>query len=66
MVEKTINTEVKVSLQPLFRTRRIDFRCPKSYRPLAKKVKDKASQKYRDGDKDKNKAKSHNSLSTNI
>lgn len=43
MVEKTINAETKASLQPPFGTREIDSRCPKGYKPLAKKNKDKAN-----------------------
>ena len=49
----------------LFRTKEIDFRCPKSYRPLAKKKKDKGSQEHQDKDKDKDNITSHNFLSAN-
>lgn len=51
MIEKTVNTEVKTSLQPPFGTREIGSRCPKGYRPLAKKDKDKINQEYQDRDK---------------
>lgn len=61
MVEKAVNIEAKGSLQPLSKTGEIDFRCPKSYRPLAKKDRDKVTWEYQDGDK----TKSHNSSLAN-
>lgn len=45
-VEKAIDVEAKVRLQPPSRTRKIDSRCRKSYRPSSKKEKDKVSQKH--------------------
>lgn len=58
VVEKVINVKVKASLQPPFKTKEIDSRYPKSYKPLAKKDKNEANQEH--GDRDKNIAKSHN------
>ena len=43
-------------------TRKIEFRYLKSYRPLARKDKDKANQEYRD----QNKVKFYNLSFTNI
>lgn len=43
MVKKTINVEVKATLQPLSRTREIDSRYPKGYKPSAKIDKDENS-----------------------
>lgn len=65
MVEKAVNREVKVNLQPSSRTREIDSRCPKHHSPSAKKDKDDANWEYWDRNKNKNKAKSHNLFSTN-
>ena len=65
MVKKTIDIKVKASLQLLSRIRKIDFKCPKGYRPSAKKEKNKASWEYQDRDKDKDKAKLHNPLFAN-
>ena len=58
MIEKTIDAKAKASLQPLSETREINSRCPKGYRLLTKKKKDKISQEHWDRDKDK--AKSYN------
>ena len=65
IVEKSIDIKTKVSLQPLFRTREIDFRYPKNDRPSAKKEKDIANQEYQNRNKDKHKAKSQNLLFAN-
>lgn len=58
VVEKASNVEVKASLQLSSKTREINSRCPKGYRPLAKKEKNKANQEH--GDKDRDKAKFNN------
>ena len=62
MIEKVINAEVKAGIQPSFRTKKINFRYSKRYRPLIKKNKDNAYQKQRNEatNRDKKKAKSHN------
>ncbi len=67
MVEKAVDVKAKASLQPPSGTRKIDFRCPKGYKPSVKKDKDDANRKHRDEapNKDKDKAKSYNSSSTN-
>ncbi len=41
-MKKIVNIKVKASLKPLLRTKKIDFRYLKSYRP-AKKDKNKAN-----------------------
>ena len=61
MVEKTVDVETKAKLQLSFGIREINFRCLKSYRPSAKKEKDKAIWDCEDENKDKDKTKSHNS-----
>lgn len=63
VIEKAIDIEGRTSLEPLFGTKKINFRCPKSYRSSVKKNKDKANQKHWDEDKDK--AKPHNPSLTN-
>lgn len=65
VVEKAVDEEVKTDLQPPSRTKEINSRCPKRHRPSAKKHKDDANWKYRDGDKDKDKTKSHNPFFAN-
>lgn len=65
MVEKAIDVEVRASLQPLSGTREVDFRCPKGYKPSAKKEKDEVNQKHWDANKDKDKAKFYNSFFAN-
>lgn len=60
MVKKV---EAKASLQPLSETREIDFRWPKSYRQSVKKDNQETTGDYRDRDKDK--AKPHNTFPTN-
>ncbi len=67
MVEWVINAEAKVSLQPPSGTREIDSRYPKSYRLSVKKDKDDANWEHWDEapNKDKDKARSHNSSSAN-
>ncbi len=60
VVEKAIDVEVKPSLQPPFRTRKIDSKCPRGYRLSVKKDKNNTNRKYRNRDKDK--AKSYNPL----
>ncbi len=52
MVEKVVNVEAKVSLQPLLKISEIDFNCLKGY-TLTKKNKDETDWKHRDGDKAK-------------
>ncbi len=61
VVEKTVNAEAKTSLQLPSGTREIYSKCPKSYRPSAKKGKDEVTREYWHG----NKAKFHNPCSTN-
>ncbi len=62
MLEKASDVEAKTNLQSPFYIREIDFRCPKSFRLLAKKDKENTYWEPRDeASKDKNKAKSHNS-----
>ncbi len=63
VVEKAIDIELEANLQPFCGTKEIDSRCPKDYRPSAKKYKDKAIREYWDRNKDK--AKSHNLSFTN-
>ncbi len=65
VIEKAIDVEVKANLQPPSGTRKIDSKCPKKYRPLVKKDKDNAYWEHCNeiSNKDKNKAKSHNSSS---
>ncbi len=53
IIEKAVNAEVKTSLQPLSRTKEIDFRYPKSYKPSVKRDKDKANREYQNGNKTK-------------
>lgn len=65
VVEKTVNAEIKVSLQLPSKTREIDSKCLKGHRPSAKKDKNNTNYKHWDGDKDKDKAKSHNLSSIN-
>ena len=66
VVEKGIDIEAKINLQLLSGTKKIDFRCPKRYRPSVKKNKDDAYWEQHDeaSNRDKEKAKSHNSLSS--
>ncbi len=64
MVEKAGNAEAKANLQSPFCIREIDSSYPKGHRPLAKK--EDTYQEFRDEtSKDKNKAKSHTSISAN-
>lgn len=58
VVEKTVNVEIKASLQLFSGTREINFKYPKGYRPLSKKNKFEANWEH--WDKDKDKAKPHN------
>lgn len=62
VVKKAVNAEAKASLQSLFKTRKIDSRCKKSYRPSAKKDTNEAHPEYWD----EYKAKSHNPSFANI
>ncbi len=66
MGQKVVDIEAKASLQPPSGTREIDSRCPKRYKPLVKKDKDDAYRKQCDEafNRDKEKAKSHNLLSS--
>ena len=66
MVEKAIDAKAKTSLQLPFGIKKIDFKCPKGYKPLAKKEKNETSQKHQNRDKDKDKTKFHNPLPVNI
>ncbi len=63
VIEKVGDVKVKANLQPPFYVREIDSRCPKDHRPLAKKDKENIYREPRDeaSNKDKNKAKFHNS-----
>ncbi len=65
VIEKAINIEVKASLQLPFKIREIDSRYLRNYRPSIKKNKDDANREYRNRNKDKHKAKSHNISPTN-
>ena len=67
IVEKAVNVKAKTCLQPFFETKKINLKCAKSYKLSAKKEKNKTSQKHQDEvfNKDKDKAKSYNSFSTN-
>ena len=62
MVEKAGDIEAKANLQPPFYIRKIDSKCPKSYRPSVKKDKKDANWEYSNtaSSKDNEKAKSHN------
>lgn len=53
VVKTIVDTKIKASLQLPSRTREIDSKCSKSYKPSAKKNKDKSNQKHWDGDKTK-------------
>ena len=66
MVEKAVNVEAKTNLQPFSKTRKIDSKCPKRYRPSVKKDKDNAywEQHNKASNKDKETAKFHNLLSS--
>ncbi len=64
-MEKAGNEEAKANLQPPFYVRDINTRCPKGYRPLAKKDKEDAYQEPRDEASNKDKAKSNSSASAN-
>ncbi len=64
MVEKDIDIEAKANLQPPFGTREINSKCPRGYIPSIKKDKDNANQEHL-AKALKDKAKSHNSSSTN-
>ncbi len=63
-MEKDVNAEVKAKLQLLSGIRKINFWYPRGYRPLVKKGKDNTNSEHRD-ETPINKAKSHNSFSTN-
>ncbi len=63
VIKKVVNVKIKTSLQLPSGIREINSRCSKSYKPSAKKNKDKAIHEYWDGDKDK--AKSYNLSLTN-
>ncbi len=65
IVEKALNVEVNANLQLFSRTRKINFKCLKRYKPSVKKDKDDAYQEHRKeaSNKDKEKAKSYNSFS---
>ncbi len=61
-MEKTVNKEIKASLQPPSRTKKIGSRYPNGYR-LSKNDKIKAHQDYWNGDK--NKSIQHPTLANN-
>ena len=63
MVEKAVNIQAKASLQPSSRTRKINSKCPKGYRLLAKNKEDEVSQEHQN--RDKNKTKSYNPIFAN-
>ena len=67
VVEKAVNVKVKASLQPLSKTKEINSRYSKSYRPSTKKNKNNASRGHcnKTFTNDKDKAKSHNSSIVN-
>ena len=67
VVENAVNTKAKAYLQLFFGTKKIDFRYSKKYRPLIKKNKDDIYWEHcnETSNKDKDKAKSHNSFSAN-
>ncbi len=66
MVEKAGDVEAKANLQLSFYIREIDFRCPKSHRPLAKKDKEDTYREHcNEVFQDQNKAKSHTPTSAN-
>ncbi len=64
VVEKAVDVKAKANLQPLSRTREIDFRYPRDYKLLVKKDKDDANREHRDK-APKNKSKSQNSSFAN-
>ncbi len=62
VVEKAGDAKAKANLQPPFYVRKINTRCPKSHRLLAKKDKEDTYQEpQNEASKDKDKAKSHSS-----
>ncbi len=62
VVKKAGDVEAKANLQSPFHVREIDSRCPKGYRPSARKDKENTYQKpQNEASKDKDKAKSHSS-----
>ncbi len=64
-MEKAGDVEAKINLQLSFYIRDIDASCPKSHRPSARKDKeDTYWEPQNEVSKDKNKAKSHSSLSS--
>ncbi len=67
VVEKAVDIEAKANLQPPFGTKKIDSRYLKGYRPSVKKDKNNAYWEHHNKvfNKDKDKAKSHNSSSAN-
>ncbi len=61
-MEKAGDVEAKANLQPPFYIRDINTRCPKGYRPSAKKNKeDTYWESQNEASKDKDKVKSNNS-----
>ncbi len=61
-MEKAGDAEAKANLQPPFYVKDIDARCPKGYRPSAKKDKEDTYRELQnEASKDKDKAKSHSS-----
>ena len=57
IVENAVNVKVKACLQSPFKTREIDSRCPKKYKPLVKKDKDNPYQKQRNKASNRDKKK---------
>ncbi len=65
-MEKAGDVEAKANLQPPFYVRDINARCPKGHRLSAKKDKEDTYQKPQSkASKGKDKAKSHNSSTSN-
>ena len=52
MIKKTVNIKVKVNFQPPLKTRKIDSKYQKGYRPT-KKDKNKTNQNYQNKNKTK-------------
>ncbi len=63
VIEKAVNIEAKINLQPPSKIKQITSWCPKSYRPLVKKDKNDANREHRNRNKDK--AKFSNPLPAN-
>ncbi len=64
LVEKAVDVEAKINLQPLSGTREINSRYPRGHRPSVKKDKDEANREHQNK-VPKDKAKFHNSFFAN-